>query len=249
MLTLSKVCKSYSETPAVRDLDFSIRPGEIYGLLGPNGAGKTTTLKMISGLVIPDSGTILLDGEPVSNCRHRMAYVPDEPTIYDKLTGREFLRFIGRLRRIESRVIEKRIAYHSELFEMEGWLDNRAESYSHGMIQRVVLSSAFMAMPDLYVVDEPIVGLDPATAETFHLMASAAAEAEAAVLISTHTLPVAEKLCDRLGIIHKGELVAELDRNQFEELELQDLFFKITGTGPAQVKSYFNREEDRLCKS
>jgi ABC-2 type transport system ATP-binding protein len=243
MLELRKVFKSYSGKPAVRDFDLTLRSGEVFGLLGPNGAGKTTTLKMIAGLVIPDSGEILVDGRPVEECRDRMAYVPDEPTIYSKLTGREFLRFTGRLRKMPSRVVEERIAYHSDLFGMGDWLDMRAESYSHGMVQRVVLSSAFLAKPDLYVVDEPIVGLDPATAETFHMMASAASGAGATVLISTHTLTAAQKFCDRLGIINEGRLIAEIDETRLEGRELQDLFFEITGTGPARVQSYFEPGE------
>jgi ABC-2 type transport system ATP-binding protein len=240
MLALAEVCKAYSGKPAVVDLDLELRGGEVYGLLGPNGAGKTTTLKMIAGLVIPDSGSILLDGEPIHDCRSRIAYVPDEPTIYSKLTGREFLRFSGRLRKLPSRVIDERIAYHTDLFGMGDWLDMRAESYSHGMIQRVVLSSAFLAKPDLYIVDEPIVGLDPATAETFHMMAAAAASSGATVLISTHTLSVAQKFCDRLGIISEGRLIAEIGEDQLEGRELQELFFEITGTGPVTMSSYFD---------
>lgn len=243
MLELRGVCKSYTAKPAVIDFDLTLRKGEIYGLLGPNGAGKTTTLKMISGLVIPDSGTILFDGIPIQDCRDRMAYVPDEPTIYPKLTGNEFLRFTGRLRKLPSSDIDERIRYHSDLFEMGDWLDRRAESYSHGMVQKVILSSAFLAKPDLYIVDEPIVGLDPATAETFHMMTGAAAAAGATILLSTHTLPVAQKFCDRLGIISKGRLIAEIGEDQLEGRELQELFFEITGTGPARVLSYFDGAE------
>jgi ABC-2 type transport system ATP-binding protein len=243
MLELRGVCKSYSGKPAVVELDLTLHSSEIFGLLGPNGAGKTTTLKMISGLVIPDSGNILIDGRPVQDCRERMAYVPDEPTVYPKLTGREFLRFSGRLRKIPMRETAERIEYLSDVFGMRDWLDMRSESYSHGMIQRVVLSSAFIAKPDLYIVDEPIVGLDPATAETFHKMTRSAAAAGATVLLSTHTLPIAQKFCDRLGIISEGRLIAEIGEDELEGRELQELFFEITGTGPAQISSYFDAAE------
>lgn len=243
MLLLEKVSKSFGEKRAVNGVSLEVPSGEVFGLLGPNGAGKSTTLRMVSGLVFPDSGRISVDGVDMTTdpetVRARVAYVPDEPTVYPRLTGREFLRFAGRLRRIDSDLLEERIGFHEKLFDMEGWLDKRAESYSHGMIQRVVLSSAFIARPSLYAIDEPLVGLDPASSETFHRMARAAAAAGAAVVISTHTLPVALRFCHRLGIIHRGELVSTLSPSDVPEGDLQELFFSITGTAPADVSRYF----------
>ncbi|MFO8184009.1 MAG: ABC transporter ATP-binding protein [Candidatus Aegiribacteria sp.] len=243
MLKLEELTKSYGKTLAVDRLSLEVPAGEIFGLLGPNGAGKTTTLKMITGLVIPDSGKIFVDSvdaatEP-ERARAVTAYVPDEPNLYPRLSGREFLRFTGRMREIPPGELEERIDFHEKLFDMEGWLDSRAEGYSHGMTQRVVLSAAFISRPRLYVIDEPHVGLDPATAETFNRMAEAAAAAGAAVILSTHTLPVAHQFCHRMGIIHRGRMVKVMRSDSVEKDRLQEMFFSITGTGPADAASFF----------
>lgn len=243
ILSLRSLCKSYDGNVALDALDLEVSEGEIFGLLGPNGAGKTTTLRIVAGLVYPDSGTVEIDSKDAlqnqDDARRATAYVPDEPTVYPKLTGREFLRFTGRLRRIESVELESRIDFHERLFDMKGWLDTRAESYSHGMVQRVVLSSAFIAAPRLYAIDEPLVGLDPATAETFHRMARSAVDNGAGMILSTHTLPVAHRFCDRLGIIHQGRLRTVMPTSEVDGEDLQDLFFDITGTKPAAVENYF----------
>ena len=244
MLKIKNLSKAYGNNKAVIDLSLDIPSGEVFGLLGPNGAGKTTTLKMIPGLVVPDSGRIEVNSidasEDPEKARGHIAYVPDEPTMYPRLSGREFLRFTGRMRDIPPDELERRIAFHEELFNMGGWIDSRAEGYSHGMIQRVVLSAAFIAQPSLYVIDEPHVGLDPATAETFNRMARAAAASGAAIILSTHTLPVAQAFCDRLGIIHEGRLIEILRTDQIGEEDLRDIFFRITGTGPADVADFFS---------
>ena len=244
MLKIENLSKSYGGTNAVVDLSLDIPSGEVFGLLGPNGAGKTTTLKMIPGLVVPDRGRIEVNSIDISEypekARADIAYVPDEPTIYPRLSGREFLRFTGRMRDIPPDELEGRIAFHEELFNMGGWIDSRAEGYSHGMVQRVVLSAAFIARPALYVIDEPHVGLDPATAETFNRMARAAAASGAAIILSTHTLPVAQAFCDRLGIIHEGRLIEVIRTDQIGGEDLRDIFFRITGTGPADVAGFFS---------
>ncbi len=243
MLKIENLSKAYGDKDAVIDLSLDIPSGEVFGLLGPNGAGKTTTLKMIPGLVVPDRGRIVVNSIDVSEdpdgARAMIAYVPDEPTMYPRLSGREFLRFTGRMRDIPPDELERRIAFHEELFNMGGWLDGRAEGYSHGMIQRVVPSVAFIARPALYVIDEPHVGLDPATAETFNRMGRAAAASGAAIILSTHTLPVARAFCDRLGIIHEGRLIEVFRTDQIGGEDLQDIFFRITGTGPADVSDFF----------
>ncbi len=244
MLKIENLSKAYGDKKAVIDLSLDIPSGEVFGLLGPNGAGKTTTLKMIPGLVVPDRGRIVVNSvdasEDPDGARAMIAYVPDEPTMYPRLSGREFLRFTGRMRDIPPDELERRIAFHEELFNMGGWLDGRAEGYSHGMIQRVVLSVAFIARPALYVIDEPHVGLDPATAETFNRMGRAAAASGAAIILSTHTLPVARAFCDRLGIIHEGQLIEVFRTDQIGGEDLQDIFFRITGTGPADVSNFFS---------
>lgn len=238
-LVISSLVKSYGKKTAVDDLSFSVNRGDIFALLGPNGAGKTTTLKMISGLIIPDSGAIALDCKPMDTVRQKVAYVPDEPTIFHNLSGREFINYTGRLRGLDSQVIHQRIQLCSKVFEMDGWLDNRSGSYSHGMIQRVVLSGAFVARPDLYVIDEPLVGLDPPAAETFWRMVEAAAAEGAVVIISTHTLSIASLHCRRFGIIHHGRLLRTLSSGELSGGDLQELFFKVTGTSPAEVHDYF----------
>ena len=246
MLQLRGVSKSYGSNPALSSLDLSVYAGEIFGLLGPNGAGKTTTIKIVAGLVIPDSGSVVVGGadafSDADRARSFISYVPDEPTLYPRLTGREYLRFVGRLRKLDPPTIEERIEFHESLFDMAGWLDKRAEVYSHGMTQRVVLSSAFLSRPLLYIIDEPLVGLDPPAAETFYRMARAATDAGAAMVISTHTLPVAERYCDRMGLLHRGELVSTMTRGEgVADGRLAELFFEITGTGPAEASDYFSR--------
>ena len=242
-LALNGVRKAYGGRVAVEDLTLDIRAGEVFGLLGPNGAGKTTTLKMVAGLVIPDRGSIHICGVDAladpDRAKSRLSYVPDEPTLYPRLTGREFLRFAGRLRDLDTHVIEERIRFHEELFGMAPYLDSRSEVYSHGMIQRVVLAAAFLAKPELYVIDEPLVGLDPPSAETFHAMARAAADAGAAMLLSTHTLPVAARFCDRIGILHGGRLMRTMPVEEIPGGELERIFFEITGTGPSASGGYF----------
>lgn len=241
-LQIDSLCKSYSSKIAVDKLSLSISGGEIFALLGPNGAGKTTTLKMISGLIIPDSGSITLDGKPISETREVISYVPDEPTVFPNLSGREFIKYTSRLRGIDSSEIDKRITLCSEVFEMEGWLDNRSGSYSHGMIQRVVLSSSFVAKPDLYIIDEPLVGLDPPAAATFWRMVEAAAASGAIVLISTHTLSTASIHCENFGIIHNGELLHTFSRGELSGTDLEELFFEVTGTSPAEVTNFFEEK-------
>jgi len=239
-LELIELTRSYGGSNAVDHLSLTVDRGEIFGLLGPNGAGKTTTLKMIAGLIIPDSGSVNLDGCPVENARRRIAYVPDEPTVFPQLSGREYLLYTGRLREIPRDVLDERIELCIEVFGMEGWIDGRSGSYSHGMIQRVVLSGAFAARPYLYVIDEPLVGLDPPAAATFWKMAKSAAQSGAVVLISTHTLPVASEYCHRFGIINKGRLKRIVTTGEVSGQDLQELFFKVTGTSPAEVRDFFS---------
>lgn len=242
-LMVEGVRKSYGRTVALDGLSLEVPAGEVFGLLGPNGAGKTTTLKIVSGLVIPDGGSVLISGvdalvEP-DRARELSAFVPDQPLLYPKLTGREFLRFIARARRIPDGEAEDRIRFNEKLFDMQGWLDMRAESYSHGMTQRVALSAAFLPKPDLYVIDEPLVGLDPASAGTFNRMCRAAAGSGSAVVLSTHTLSIARRTCDRIGIINQGRLVAQARTGEIGENELEDLFFELTGTAPIEASGYF----------
>lgn len=239
-LRLESLSKSYGSKKAVDGLSFTVKPGEIFGLLGPNGAGKTTTLKMIAGLIIPQGGSVSLDGTPVDSMREKIAYVPDEPTVFPHLTGREYLLYTGRLRQIPRSELDRRIELCIRVFEMDGWIDGRSGSYSHGMIQRVVLSGAFTARPLLYVIDEPLVGLDPPAAATFWRMIEAASGKGSVILISTHTLSVASAHCHRFGIINQGILRRTITSGELSGMDLQDLFFSVTGTSPADVEDVFS---------
>jgi ABC-2 type transport system ATP-binding protein len=239
MLILNDVSMSYGGKKAVDRLSLTVPEGAVMGLLGPNGAGKTTTLKMIAGMVTPESGNITLKGMPINEMRHDIAYVPDEPVVWNRLTGREHLLFAGKLRGIPTGELENRIAFCENLFEMGGWLDQRAGSYSHGMIQRVVLSSAFAAKPGLYAIDEPLVGLDPPAAETFWRMIHSAASSGASILISTHTLSEAHGNCSSFGIIHRGRITSRVESGEISLPDLRELFFEATGTAPADAASYF----------
>ncbi|MBI2619168.1 MAG: ABC transporter ATP-binding protein [Ignavibacteriales bacterium] len=211
MLELRKVTKKFGSFAAVEDLSLAVRSGEFFGFLGPNGAGKTTTIKMIAGLFTPSSGTILINGhdtvrEPLM-AKLTLGYIPDQPFLYDKLTGREFLYFVGGLFKQEkpeiARVIEDLIAH----FEIGDWVDKRTEDYSLGMRQRITIASALVHHPKVIVIDEPMVGLDPRSAKIVKETLRQKARGGAAVFMSTHSLQVAEELCDRIGIIKNGRLI------------------------------------------
>ena len=210
MIEFREVTRSYSGKTAVDGLTLTVRPGELFALLGPNGAGKTTTLKMLVGLLRPDYGTIRVCGHDVVSktreaARH-LGYVPDQPYLYDKLSGREFLQFTGEMRGMTAETIAGRITREAARFRLDAFLDSLAETYSHGMKQRVVFSSALLHDPDVLVIDEPMVGLDPRSVRLVKDLLRRYAEAGRTVLMSTHTLAVAEEIADRIGIVHHGRL-------------------------------------------
>jgi ABC-2 type transport system ATP-binding protein len=233
--------KKYGDKLAVNDISFEISSGEIFGFLGPNGAGKTTTIKMIVGLLQPSSGTIQVGNYDVQTQPQRAkaitGYVPDTPNLYPKLTGREFLRFIGDLYGIEMQPVERRIEELLRLFDLTQAGDDTIDSYSHGMQQKTALAAALVHDPRVLVLDEPTVGLDPKSARLIKDILRQMAERGAAVFLSTHILEIAERMCDRIGIIHQGQLVAV---GTFDELRLlrgagsgesslEDIFLSLTG--------------------
>jgi ABC-2 type transport system ATP-binding protein len=241
MIELMNVTKNFGTKRAVDDLTLTINRGEFYGLLGPNGAGKTTTIKMMTGLLRPDGGVVKICGMDVNKepqgAKMKTGYVPDAPYLYEKLTAREYLEFVGGLYGMPPDRIASQMEWLFGLFEMNGWADKRCEEYSHGMRQKLVFSSAFVHDPEVLIIDEPMVGLDPQSMRLVKDMLKLYSKRGITVFVSTHTLDVAEELCDRIGIVNNGRLVAsgtldELRKDAAAEGEnLEGLFLKLTG-GP-----------------
>lgn len=213
MIVCRNVRKAYGDRLAVDDLTLAVRPGEIYGFLGPNGAGKTTTIRMLVGLLAPSSGRIEIDGMDLAArppaARALTGYIPDRPYVYDKLTGIEFLRFAGELYGMAPAEAERKGSAWLARFDLADDAGRRTEHYSHGMRQKLVFASILLREPRLLVVDEPMVGLDPRSVRLVKDILREQSAAGVTVFLSTHTLSVAEELCGRIGIIHRGRLVAE----------------------------------------
>ncbi|MFC1559186.1 ABC transporter ATP-binding protein [Gemmatimonadota bacterium] len=217
--------KHYSAIEAVRGVDLQVERGEIYGFLGPNGAGKTTTIRTLVGLLQPTEGEIFLGGfslkaEPVE-AKRIVGFIPDRPFLYEKLTGREFLRFIAGLYDVygdEPEALEDRIEELLRFFQLGEWGNELVEAYSHGMKQRLVMSSALLHDPEIIIVDEPMVGLDPKGARLLKNLFRERVRGGGSIFMSTHTLAVAEELCDRIAIIQEGEIIA---RGTLQELKVR----------------------------
>jgi ABC-2 type transport system ATP-binding protein len=239
MIEIRKVSKSYNKgaVRAVDDLVLVIEPGEIFGFLGPNGAGKTTTMKLVVGILKPDSGTILINGidnqaQPLK-CKSMMTYVPDYPAVYERLTGMEYLNFIGDVYSVPRRDRIERIDKWQQIFELGPAMTSPIQSYSHGMRQKIVLMAALLPEPEIMILDEPLVGLDPRAAHHLKELMRERCQAGKTVFLSTHIMEVAEKLCDRIGIINKGKLVAcgkmeELQALNQNEQSLEHIFLELT---------------------
>ncbi len=246
MIRLKGLTKRYGSFTAVNGIDLAVEPGELFGFLGPNGAGKTTTLRMIAGILRPTAGVITVGGKDIRTnalaVKAKLGYIPDRPYVYDKLTGAEFLRFVASLYGQEGEAVEKRIDELLELFELTPWRDELTESYSHGMRQKVIIASALVHRPEVIVVDEPMVGLDPRSAKLLKVLFRQFVDRGGTILMSTHTLEVAEAMCDRIAIIKGGNIVAsgtmdELRQQTQEGLSLEDLFLRLTGGEEAQELS------------
>jgi ABC-2 type transport system ATP-binding protein len=244
MIEIRGLSKRYGDKLAVDNLDLDLAPGEIFAFLGPNGAGKTTTLKVLAGLVRPTRGTARIGGHDIVSdglaARTLLSYVPDEPYLYEKLTGREFLRMVGDLYGMPRGRVADRIEQLADRFELREFMDDLCESYSHGMKQRVVIAAALLHEPRALVIDEPTVGLDPKSTRTLKdLLRDLAHTRGVTVLMSTHTLPYAEEVADRIGILSAGKLVAlgtldelhalQRTRGGPEHQRLEDLFLDLTG--------------------
>ncbi len=214
MIRLDNVSKAYGKgkVKAVDGLSMHVKPGEIFGFIGPNGAGKTTTIKMITGLLKSDTGSVIVNGfnmqENPLEVKRSIGFVPDSQEIYDRLTGIEYLNFIGDMFGTVERERKERTEKYLSLFELENVAGDAIKSYSHGMKQKLILTAALMHNPTLWILDEPLTGLDPKSAHLLKEEMRAHTQAGNTVFFSTHVLEVAEKLCDRVGIIDKGKLIA-----------------------------------------
>jgi ABC-2 type transport system ATP-binding protein len=239
MITIHDLVKNYGPFTAVDGVSLDVPPGEIHGFLGPNGAGKTTTLRMIAGLLKPSAGRILVNGHDLATepeaAKMSLGFIPDRPFIYEKLTGGEFLRFHGGLYGLEDPGISERVHEMLELFELGKWQHELVESYSHGMKQRLVMCAAFLHRPRAVVVDEPMVGLDPRGARLIKDVFRKMSARGVAILMSTHTLEVAQEMCDRISIILKGRIIARGTVPDIRAMgdghddQLTSVFLKLTG--------------------
>lgn len=243
MMTFKNLAKRYDGTLAVDDLSLEVRSGELFGFLGPNGAGKTTTIKMACGLLRPTSGTVEVGGfdilsQPI-RAKSMIGLVPDTPILYKKLTGRELVRFIGELYSVDTSIIEKRTGDLLDLLDMTDNADDLIETYSHGMRQKASIMAALIHDPDVVILDEPTVGLDPRSARIVKDVLKALCGMGKTVFMSTHILEIAERVCDRVGIINEGKLVAvgsieELkSKSKAGQVSLEDVFLELTG-GPEE---------------
>ena len=244
MIKLTNLSKRYGSFTAVNAINLEVPRGELFGFLGTNGAGKTTTLRMIAGILRPTGGSVEIGGidlavDPI-RAKSILGFIPDRPFIYEKLTGAEFLRFVAGLYNQEGPEVEHRARELLALFDLEEWRDELVESYSHGMRQKLIISSAFVHRPEVIVVDEPMVGLDPKAARILKDLFREYTNRGHTVMMSTHALEVAEAMCDRIGIIQGGKIRAcgtmdELRASAEDGAEgLEHIFLKLTGENAAR---------------
>jgi ABC-2 type transport system ATP-binding protein len=238
MIKLANLTKKFGSFKAVDGINLDIPAGQLFGFLGPNGAGKTTTIKMMTGLYEPTLGGVFLNGSNIKTnpieAKQQIGYVPDHPYIYDKLTGREYLYFCAGLFKMPKLDLEGKIEEIIKLFEIEPWIDKRAENYSQGMSQRLVIAAALLHNPKIIIIDEPMVGLDPRSASIVKKVLREKCEKGATVFMSTHILHIAEELCDRVAIIKDGEIIFDYQSNELQSLKnkfngkLESVFLELT---------------------
>ena len=211
MVEIKGLCKSYDNKRVVDNLDLTINDGEIYGFIGHNGAGKTTTIKCLIGILSFDKGEILIDGLSIKDkpieCKRKIAYIPDNPDLYNYMSGVDYLNFIGDVFNVANEERIKRIDKYAGIFELTDSLANPISSYSHGMRQKLAIIAAWLHEPDLIVMDEPFVGLDPKASHDLKMMMREFCDNGGSIFFSTHVLEVAEKLCDKVAIIKQGQLI------------------------------------------
>ena len=234
MLKIDHFTKTYGEKKAVDDLTLHIRQGEIYGFIGHNGAGKTTTLKSVAGIMQFDSGEILIDGVSIQKdpigCKKKMAYIPDNPDLYEFMTGMQYLNFVGDIFAIPADRRKQRIEALADTFELTGDLNQPISAYSHGMKQKLAIISAWIHEPKLILMDEPFVGLDPKASHILKGMMREVCNQGGAIFFSTHVLEVAEKLCDKVAIIKGGKLVRSGTMEEVKgDTSLESVFLELEG--------------------
>ncbi|MBX7246901.1 MAG: ABC transporter ATP-binding protein [Candidatus Sumerlaeaceae bacterium] len=242
-ILIENLTKNYEDLVAVNNLNLSIPRGEFFSFLGPNGAGKTTTIKILTGLVRPSSGRTLVAGYDVQQnpveAKRRIGYIPDHPYLYEKLSGRDFFRFVGDLFGVPRDQQDEKLEYFFKMFSLLSAADKLIENYSHGMRQKLVISASLMHDPEIIIVDEPMVGLDPQSArivkDLFHLQV----EMGRTIFLSTHVLSITEELADRIGIINRGKLqflgtIEELRVHQKRDANLEELFLDLTQSVAAE---------------
>jgi ABC-2 type transport system ATP-binding protein len=238
MIKLIHLSKKYGQHTAIENIHLNVSPGEIFGFIGPNGAGKTTTIQIMAGLLAPSSGNVLLSGismnsDPV-NAKRLVGYIPDRPYIYEKLTGLEYLRFIGDFYQIPFQIFTQKSEQLLKIFSLIDRQHELIESYSHGMKQRLIMISALIHDPPIIIVDEPMVGLDPVAMKLVKKVFKTRSQEGTTIFLSTHTLSLAEQICDRVGIIHKGQLIATGSMDELKSSakagtkDLEDIFFQLT---------------------
>lgn len=238
MIELVNVTKSYNGTiKAVDQMNLTVPKGEIFGFLGPNGAGKTTTIKMITGITRPDQGEITINGKNIRSealeAKRRFGYVPDSPDLFLRLKGLEYVSFMADIYEVPQEIRGKRILQLADRFDMKNALGDPIQSYSHGMRQKIMIMGALIHQPEVWILDEPLTGLDPKSSYTLKEMMREHADSGRSVFFSTHVLEVAEKLCDRVGIINKGKILfcgtfAELREHFQSDVSLESLFLELT---------------------
>ena len=234
MLRIQHFTKSYGDKKAVDDLSLHIRPGEIYGFIGHNGAGKTTTLKSVAGIMQFDQGEILVDGVSMKRdplgCKKKLAYIPDNPDLYDFMTGVQYLNFVGDVFGVSAKEREARMKELGDAFELTADLNQSIGAYSHGMKQKLAIISAWLHQPELILMDEPFVGLDPKAAHTLKGMMRQVCDRGGAIFFSTHVLEVAEKLCDKVAIIKGGRLIRSGTMEEVKgDTSLESVFLELEG--------------------
>lgn len=243
MIEILDLVKKYGDFVAVDGISLTARPGTIFGFLGPNGAGKTTTIRILAGLSIPTSGVVRIAGIDIASdglkAKRITGYVPDRPYLYEKLTGVEYLRFVADLYRAPWSEAQQRAKYLSEYLQLGEWIESRIENYSHGMKQKLVIISSLIHDPQVLVIDEPMVGLDALAQKQVRKLLRAEADRGKTVFLTTHTLSVADAVCDEIAILHRGRIAASGTPEELKKLgeaagALEDVFLEITYDGDAR---------------